>query len=119
MQIQQYATDWGSLFAGLSIVLAPTIGDMESAAASGDPRFYRGFFTVEETADTFLRLDGWNKGHVMLNGFNLGRYWVEGPTRTLYVSAPLLRKGSNEIIVFELHGTKSHTVYFTDKPELG
>lgn len=25
MQIQQYATDWGSLFAGLSIVLAPTI----------------------------------------------------------------------------------------------
>lgn len=25
MQIQQYATDWGSLFAGLVIVLVPTI----------------------------------------------------------------------------------------------
>lgn len=89
------------------------------ASDAGRPTFYRGEFQVEEEADTFLRLDGWIKGHVTLNGFNLGRYWKEGPTRTLYVPAPLLRKGSNVLIVFELHGTESPSVEFTDKPELG
>lgn len=83
------------------------------------PTFHRGEFVVEERADTFIRLDGWIKGNVFLNGFNLGRYWSEGPTRTLYVPAPLLREGSNELVVLELHGTKSPRVVLTDKADLG
>ncbi|WP_418936880.1 beta-galactosidase [Paenibacillus anseongense] len=83
------------------------------------PTFYRGEFHIEEVADTFLRLDGWSKGVVWINGFNLGRYWEKGPQRTLYVPAPLLRKGSNEIIVFELHRTEEPIVALTDSPDLG
>ncbi|MBA2942972.1 beta-galactosidase [Paenibacillus sp. CGMCC 1.16610] len=83
------------------------------------PTFYRGEFHVEEAGDTFIRLDGWSKGVVWINGFNLGRYWEKGPQRTLYVPAPLLRKGSNEIIVFELHRTEEPVVVLTDSPDLG
>ncbi|MHA7752107.1 MULTISPECIES: glycoside hydrolase family 35 protein [Paenibacillus] len=83
------------------------------------PTFYRGEFHVEDAGDTFIRLDGWSKGVVWINGFNLGRYWEKGPQRTLYVPAPLLRKGSNEIIVFELHHTEEPVVALTDTPDLG
>ncbi|MFC3843421.1 beta-galactosidase [Paenibacillus sp. MAH-36] len=83
------------------------------------PTFYRGEFHVEEAGDTFVRLDGWSKGVVWINGFNLGRYWEKGPQRTLYVPAPLLRKGSNEIIIFELHRTEEPIVALTDSPDLG
>src|SRR5699024_9541771 len=69
------------------------------------PAFYQGTFKVDTVADTFLRLDGWTKGNVYVNGFNLGRYWEAGPTKTLYIPGPLLREGDNELVVFELHGT--------------
>ncbi|OAO89192.1 hypothetical protein AXX17_ATUG03440, partial [Arabidopsis thaliana] len=48
-----------------------------------EPAFYRGTFQTEETSDTFLKLEGWTKGVVFLNGFNLGRYWEKGPQKTL------------------------------------
>jgi beta-galactosidase len=75
----------------------------EAAAFDGTPAFLRGTLHVEgEPADTFLRPVGLEKGFVTVNGFNIGRYYNSaGPTRTLYVPAPLLRAGDNEIIVFE------------------
>jgi len=54
-----------------------------------------------------------------LNGFNLGRYWERGPQKTLYVPAPLLKHGQNELIVFELHGAQNFSVEFRDTPDLG
>ncbi|WP_053374982.1 glycoside hydrolase family 35 protein [Paenibacillus sp. FJAT-27812] len=83
------------------------------------PTFCRGVFQVDELADTFLALDGWTKGVAYVNGFNLGRYWNAGPQRTLYVPAPLLRQGSNEIVVFELHGMESNEVKLVDAHMLG
>ncbi|WP_409348112.1 glycoside hydrolase family 35 protein [Paenibacillus gyeongsangnamensis] len=83
------------------------------------PAFYRGEFTVKEKGDTFVRLDGWSKGVVWINGFNLGRYWEKGPQRTLYLPAPLLREGSNEIIVLELHHTEKAVIELTDTSDLG
>lgn len=83
------------------------------------PAFYRGAFQVIDPLDTFLSLPGWNKGVAWINGFNLGRYWRRGPQQTLYVPAPLLRKGKNELILLELHGTDSTTARLVDKPVLG
>lgn len=82
------------------------------------PAFLRGTFLVDDPADTFLGLPGWTKGVVWLNGFNLGRYWKRGPQRTLYVPAPLLRKGENEIVVLELHKTSRPVVQFTNHSNL-
>ena len=85
------------------------------------PRFLRGTLTIGETPrDTFLRLDDFTKGFVLINGFNLGRFYTPaGPQKTLYVPAPLLKQGENEIIVFESDGFHSPVVEFVDKPELG
>ena len=68
------------------------------------PSFYRGTFVIPKggaTRDTFFTFPGWTKGFCVLNGFNLGRYWKVGPQQTLYVPAPILREGINEIIIFE------------------
>ena len=81
------------------------------------PAFHKGTFEVAETADTFLEFPG-VKGFVYINGFNLGRYWNIGPGNTLYVPAPVLKKGRNEIIVFEFHKLNSDTVTLTDTPKL-
>ena len=67
------------------------------------PTFYRGSFEVKEGGDTYLDFEGWKKGVVFINGFNLGRYWKAGPQKRLYLPAPLLKEGTNEIVVFELH----------------
>ncbi|MEC0238830.1 beta-galactosidase [Paenibacillus dokdonensis] len=92
----------------------------EPVKRSMEPAFYRGYVDVEETCDTFLRFDGWNKGIAWINGFNLGRYWQAGPQRALYVPGPLLRQGRNEIVLFELHGSPDMpAITLTDKPDLG
>jgi beta-galactosidase len=83
------------------------------------PMFFRATFTVDEPADTFLALPGWTKGAAWINGFNLGRYWQRGPQQTLYVPAPLLKRGANELIVFELHGTERTAVELVETAVLG
>lgn len=118
----QFLYDWTirplplSDLSGLSFLpLHSGEGEIQAAA----PAFYRGTFEVSGKADTFLRLDGWKKGVVYVNGFNLGRYWEAGPQRTLYIPAPLLKEGSNEITVFELHGMNRPVVHLVDAPDLG
>jgi beta-galactosidase len=66
------------------------------------PTFYRGTFTLDKTGDTFLDLRDWGKGTIWVNGHQLGRFWNIGPQQTLYVPGPWLRRGTNEIIVFDV-----------------
>ena len=66
------------------------------------------------SADTFINPKGWTKGHIYANGFNLGRYWTVGPQLTLYVPEPLLRKGTNEFVSFEIRGTDRLTMSLDD-----
>lgn len=67
------------------------------------PTFYRGKFRAEEIGDTFIDFSGWEKGIIFINGFNIGRYWSAGPQKRLYIPAPLVKQGENEIVVLELH----------------
>ncbi|MFI7503622.1 glycoside hydrolase family 35 protein [Streptomyces sp. NPDC049687] len=83
------------------------------------PAFHKGTFEVAEPADTFLSLPGWTKGQAWINGFHLGRYWNRGPQRTLYVPAPVLRPGVNDLVLLELHGTTTPRAHLTDTPDLG
>ncbi len=82
--------------------------------------FYRGHFNIADPKDTFLKLDNFTKGFVVINGFNIGRYWEIGPQQTLYVPASLLKDGENEIIVFESDGLKGEAeIEFVNTPILG
>ena len=58
-------------------------------------------------------------GVVWINGFNLGRYWSAGPTETLYVPAPVLKNGVNEIVIFEQEKLSSLSISFSKEHDLG
>ena len=86
----------------------------------GEPAFYKFRFRVEEgdACDTFLDFSGWGKGFAVLNGFNLGRYWEKGPQKRLYIPAPLLKEGENELILFESEGKTPETISLEKEPML-
>ena len=92
-----------------------------TADRAGQPLFLRGDLVIEGTpADTFVRVPDADKGFCVVNGFNLGRYWnTAGPQMTLYVPAPLLRRGHNEIILFGSDSVGEPEVIFRDTPDLG
>ncbi len=85
----------------------------------GTPSFYLVPFQVENIGDTFLDMTGWGKGCALLNGFNLGRFWEKGPQQRLYIPAPLLRQGNNELIIFETEGKSGSAVSFFAEPNPG
>jgi len=76
-------------------------------------------FTMDEIHDTYLKLDMWTKGFVLLNGVNLGRYWTPvGPQKTLYVPKFYL-KSNNTVIVCEtdkLPTLEDSYIDFVDAP---
>ena len=73
------------------------------------PVLYQGEFTLNEVGDTFLDMRDWGKGLVFINGKNLGRFWKVGPQQTLYVPGVWLKKGKNEIVVFDQLNEKVQT----------
>ena len=93
--------------------------DFDRDCTEGLPAFYKFELEVDEACDTFLELDGWGKGCVFLNGFNLGRFWEIGPQKRLYIPAPLLKIGKNEIIVFETEGKATGVIELKDEPDIG
>lgn len=80
------------------------------------PCFYKGEFSVDIECDTYLVLTGFSKGFVLINGFNVGRYWNVPPQSTLYIPKNLLIKGINQVIVFDSDGAKELNAEFIDHP---
>lgn len=81
------------------------------------PMILKGTFTASSQADCFVDMKGFKKGFVVINGFNLGRYWEIGPQRTLYLPGVLL-KDENEILVVEQEGYQAPSLCIVDKPVL-
>ncbi|XP_048965406.1 beta-galactosidase-1-like protein 2 [Canis lupus dingo] len=83
------------------------------------PAFFLGILRMGNyPRDTFIKMEGWTKGVIFINGQNLGRYWNIGPQETLYLPGPWLRPGSNEIIVFE-EFKPGLQIHFTNMSHLG
>jgi beta-galactosidase len=121
-------TGWQALAIDLDDIEPAAVALRTAAAAGGTaaepelvagPAFALAVFDLEEPADLFLDTAQWGKGVVWINGFCLGRYWSRGPQRTLYVPAPVLRAQGNELIVLELHATRSPVVAFAPGHDLG
>lgn len=90
----------------------------EGIISTNKPSFYKGSFNVDVPHDTFLHFNHLTKGFVVVNGFNIGRYWNVGPAETLYIPSGLLKEGENEIIIFEQHGYDCLEVELIDYPIL-
>ena len=73
--------------------------------------FFKGTFSMDKIADTFIDMSKYKKGYVWVNGNNLGRYWEIGPQKRLYCPAAWLKQGKNEILVLDLHQTEVESLF--------
>lgn len=83
------------------------------------PLLLRAEIDIDECCDTFVKLPGFKKGLIFINGRALSRYWEVGPQRSAYLPAPFLKKGKNELIVLELEGFDEASVILDGEPDLG
>jgi len=81
------------------------------------PVFLKGKFKAGN-GECFVNMNGFTKGYVFVNGFNLGRYWNIGPQKALYLPGAIL-KDENEIIIFEIEKYKTPEVVIEANPMLG
>lgn len=79
------------------------------------PALYSAEFDIEGTPkDTYLSMEGWTKGIVFINSFNLGRYWKHGPQQRLYVPGSILQnKKANTIRIFEQKKAGKEVVFYS------
>ena len=87
-------------------VMLPMVNDLGAlrfqAGHALAPGWFRGFFDLDDVADTFLDVRVLGKGVLWVNGHALGRFWNIGPQQTLYAPAPWLKRGRNEVIAFDM-----------------
>ena len=107
-------TDWQIYSLPMS---APDKLAFHTAACTG-ACFYRGTLQVDHISDTFLDTNNFTKGFVWINGHPLGRIWNIGPQKTLYLPAPWLKQGANDVIVFDLEGAPGRTIEGKPTPML-
>ncbi|MGA1811156.1 beta-galactosidase family protein [Frondihabitans sp. 4ASC-45] len=95
--------EWTALPLDLDLLAASGVGADPSVSSSPlvGPGIARFEFSLGAPADLFLDSGGLGKGVAFVNGFPLGRYWSDGPQRTLYVPGPATRSGANELVLFE------------------
>uniref|UniRef100_A0A672YHJ6 Beta-1,3-glucuronyltransferase 1 (glucuronosyltransferase P) b n=1 Tax=Sphaeramia orbicularis TaxID=375764 RepID=A0A672YHJ6_9TELE len=75
------------------------------------PGFFMGkLFAYGYPSDTFVKLPGWEKGVVFINGLNLGRYWTIGPQQALYLPGPFLNTEYVRLI-FARSSSGSHFIH--------
>ena len=84
-------------------------------ALKGSPVVYQGTFDLNETGDTFIDMEQWGKGIIFINGINIGRYWKVGPQQTLYIPGVWLKKGTNQLVIFEQQNDEIKTEVKTVK----
>ena len=103
--ITRSVTLGGHELSGWQVYCLPMNGPDElkgwTKQARSGPAFHRGTFTLASVADTYLDVSALRKGFVWVNGHNLGRTWEIGPQQSLFLPAPWLQKGTNQVVVFD------------------
>lgn len=115
-------TDWRStpldVAAIAEEIVTVSAAEMAETAEAG-PAAWTAEFPLDAPAGLFLDTAPWSKGYVFVNGFFLGRYWRNGPQRTLSVPAPATRAGVNHLVVLELEHVVEPRAVFVDRAVLG
>jgi beta-galactosidase len=71
---------------------------------------FKGEFNLSETGDTYFDMGNYSKGMLYVNGHNLGRYWNIGPQQRLYCPSSWLKKGKNEMVLFDFFEWKNKAI---------
>lgn len=98
-----------------STIKAKPVEGSKQAQLKDIPVLYQGEFELTEAGDTFIDMQNWGKGVIFVNGRNIGRFWKVGPQQTLYIPGVWLKKGKNEIIIFDQLNQKVQSTVSTVK----
>jgi beta-galactosidase len=123
-------TSWRSTPLDVAAIAAEVDAEIDTefdASAGADaadvlktgPAAWTSSFTLDAPTDLVLDTMAWSKGYAFVNGFFLGRYWRNGPQRTLSVPAPATREGANRLVVLELENVVEPRAVFVGAPSLG
>lgn len=112
-------TGWRSTPLDVAALAAEVTARPTADGAGSGPNAWTAEFTLDSAADLFLDTAAWSKGYAFVNGFFLGRYWRNGPQRTLYVPQPVTRAGANGLVVLELEQVVDPVARFVENPSLG
>lgn len=94
-------TGWNVYPMNLDNDKAPENLKFTQVQKTNTPAYYRGYFDASEQKDVFLNVSTWGKGLVWINGHCLGRFWNIGPTQTMYLPAPWIKQGKNEVVILD------------------
>lgn len=95
-----------------------TVAFKKKPLTANAPVVRKATFTLDKVGDTYLDMRTWGKGSVWVNGHHLGRYWEIGPQQTVYVPVEWLKKGANDLVIFELLKPEQNQLQSLDKPIL-
>ena len=90
--------------------------DFQAGKDPRQPSLYQVDVSLEQVGDTFIDCSCFGKGIVLVNGHHLGRYWDQGPIRSLYCPKEFLKVGHNSVVIFETEGIEIDSLAFSDKP---
>ncbi len=93
--------------------------EAEPTALPRGAAVFRAQVHLQNPTDLAVDSGEWGKGLLWVNGFTLGRYWRNGPQRSLFVPAGATRRGRNDIVVLELEATAASAVRFLPDLDLG
>lgn len=112
-------TGWRSTPLDVAEIAAEIDARGPHAGTAAGATAWTGTFPLVAAADLFLDTTRWGKGYAFVNGFFLGRYWRNGPQRTLYVPAPVTVAGTNRVTVLELEQITEPCAVFVSGLDLG
>ncbi len=101
-QKHQTLKNWSVRCYPFATVSGPEATLLRGAPEENKPYLYVYEIDLNPSGDTYLETKGFYRGVAFVNGFPLGRHMAEGPQKSLYVPQPVLRKGKNEILIFEM-----------------
>lgn len=83
------------------------LNNLNQLYTNGDaPTISKFILNIDEPADTFVNTINFGKGVLIVNDEVVGRFWDVGPQERLYIPAPFLKAGNNQIYIFETEGKR-------------
>ncbi|MFV0390423.1 MAG: hypothetical protein ACK5KP_00825 [Paludibacteraceae bacterium] len=80
------------------------------------PGFFRSYFSIGNPKDKYLDTSGLGMGEVWINGEYTGSFWEKEKLQSILIPASILKKGKNEIVIFEMKNNKKNSLRLTDEP---
>lgn len=80
------------------------------------PGFFKASFSTNSPRDKYLDVTGWGMGEAWINGKYIGSFWEKEKQQSILIPATILKKGMNEIVVFELKNNQQKSLRFSCNP---